>query len=41
MVIFGPKSTQISLFIFSCMKLQPIEVLFSMVVVHLLVHARV
>ena len=41
MAIFSQKSIKISLFVFSCMKLQPIEVLSSMVVVHLPVHACV
>lgn len=38
MAISRPKSAQISLCQFSCAELQPIEVLPSMALVHLLVH---
>ena len=41
MADFGPKSTQISLFIFSCAELQPIDGLCFMVLAHLHVRARV
>ena len=39
MAISGPKSTAISIFIFSCVELQPVGILSPMGLVHLLMHA--